>query len=97
MTDLVWAVLYLEHSQVGRIASEIAEPHLGRTREQDDPLRTMFPETYFELERELLARARELADTASTKDANAIASAYGRLAETCVRCHAVYLDDRDTK
>ncbi|MBI2374396.1 MAG: cytochrome c [Deltaproteobacteria bacterium] len=94
MTDLVWAVLYLEHDQVGRVAAEIAEPGLGRARAEDDPLRTAFPETYFELERELLARSRELADTAATKDAAAIALAYGRVAETCVRCHAVYLDDR---
>ena len=47
-----------------------------------------------QLDQELRARLPELATAARKRDDAALATAFGRTMETCVRCHAGYLKPR---
>lgn len=95
MTDLMWAVVFLEHDAAAEIADEIAsEPRMARpTGDQDGDLaNARIPEDFFRLQDELRTQANALAAGARKGDDAAIAEAYGRLSQTCVSCHAKYLD-----
>ena len=53
-------------------------------------LNAALPEKFFVRQDELKASARVLEGAAQGLDPNAVATAYGRLSEACVRCHADY-------
>lgn len=95
MTNLMWAMLFLENDVVAEIADGIAagpwlvEPEPG----EDDQLNALLPRRFFELQGHLLDQAKALAAAARAKPANAqaVGRAFGALSETCVTCHATYL------
>jgi cytochrome c556 len=93
MTELVWAVVFLDHRETARIAIAIAsEPRLARPTTRDaTELNAALPPLYFELQDRLRDRAQNLAVAARTWDGQAVARAYGQVAETCVSCHEAYL------
>lgn len=96
MERLTQAVLLLEHDAVVALAERLAgEPRLGRQEKGEDALNSMVPPAFFELQDELRERARTLARAARSGDDERIARAYGKVAETCVRCHATYLNRQD--
>jgi cytochrome c556 len=96
MTELVWAVIFLDFDQAARQADAIAtEPRFARPASGDaTELNTALPPRFFELQDQLRQRAQLLEAVARTRDASAVAKSYGALAESCVSCHAVYLNPR---
>lgn len=100
MNELVWSVVFLEHEETRELAEEIANgPTIARPlpdgQTPSDDLSSMLPAQFFDLQDQLHARAKELADAARDEDDAAIAKAWGRLSESCVACHATYLDEQD--
>ncbi len=73
-----------EHLQSG---PRFARPISGDATE----LNSLLPAEFFALQDELRSQADELAESASRKDYEAMAAAYGALTQTCVRCHSIYL------
>jgi hypothetical protein len=53
-------------------------------------LNSALPEKFFVYERELRAFGASLASGAETMNAFAVAEVFGRMSETCVKCHATY-------
>jgi hypothetical protein len=93
MSGLTWAVVLLDRPAVEELAGDLASaPRLARTDPSAGDLNALLPARFFELQEQLSARARELSAAAKGKDDAALASAYGKLSETCVACHSVYLD-----
>ncbi len=95
MSDLLWATLFLDEDSVRDIAEHIkATPRFARPIEKDaTELNSSLPQEFFQLQDELIARATDLAEIASSHDANGMAAAYGALTQTCVRCHSLYLGE----
>jgi cytochrome c556 len=94
MTELVWAVVFLDYAGVTRQAQKIAdEPRLARPVTGDaTELNAIIPERFFALQEQLRVRAGRLADAARSHD-DGMAAEYGKLAETCVACHQAYLNE----
>ena len=94
MHELVFAVVLL-HREVAKMAARriASEPKIARpTPGGEDDLNAALPERFFLLQDELKVNASKLADAASGKDDKQLASALGRMTETCVSCHAAYLE-----
>lgn len=96
MSDLVLAVTLLLHKTSAELATAIAsEPRLLRpTAGTDDELNRALPERFFALQDQLQAHARALAAAANAKDDAAMGKHLGQLTQTCVACHASYLNPR---
>lgn len=95
MTDLLWAVVFLENTEAAAIADGIAEePRIARPTNQSSKteLSQTIPERFFELQDRLHDDARALSKAARSGDDAAIAKAFGKLNESCVACHSTYLD-----
>lgn len=96
MMFLMASVVLLNHEVAAQLSDGIAnEPRLARpAAEERDTLNALLPGRFFELEDELRERSRAVAAAAKLKDNPRLTKAYGQLVETCVSCHAVYLQDR---
>ena len=94
LRDLNWAVLFLDHATVQEIAERIAKaPRFAPPVSSDaTELNTRIPKEFFALQGELAERARTLSTAAESSDLVAVSVAYGRMVETCVRCHDRYLE-----
>jgi hypothetical protein len=92
MNHLVSAIMILDYPEIAEGAEQIAaDASLSRPITGDaTELNSALPEGFFVQQDQLRAQARGLADAARAVDALAVADAYGRLSEACVRCHAVY-------
>jgi hypothetical protein len=92
MGDLVSAIMVLDYDRIvagaEAVASDatLARPLTGDATE----LNALLPEKFFWTQDQLRRQARDLADAARARSAFQVASAYGRLSEVCVNCHAVY-------
>jgi hypothetical protein len=98
MTDLMLGVTLLQYDAASAAAGRIVdEPRFGRPipgGEGDDELNSLLPERFFTLQDELRSRAQAVRDAARKRDDARLAESFGRLTETCVSCHAVYLHHR---
>jgi hypothetical protein len=96
MMFLMASVVLLNHEVAAQLSDGIAnEPRLARPAAGErDTLNALLPGGFFELEDELRERSRAVAVAAKLKDNARLTKAYGQLVETCVSCHAVYLQDR---
>ena len=96
MGDLVSAIMILDyeriHDRAAAISSDasLARPLTGDATE----LASALPESFFSYQDELRSRAVTLASAATGHSAFHVADAYGRLSETCVRCHATFRQGR---
>jgi hypothetical protein len=93
MNVLLWAILFLDYESIEAIATDIASaPRLERLPPEAG---AQLPEAFFALQAELAERAHKLADVAAqpVREGEAVAAAFGQLAETCVRCHSAYLTE----
>jgi cytochrome c556 len=92
MTDLVTAIMVLDYAAIHSGARAIAEDvDLARPLTTDaSELNAQLPERFFDYQDDLRKNARALAGAADRLDALGVADAYGRLSESCVRCHAAY-------
>lgn len=93
MSDLVWAMLFIDTTSVEEIADEIArQPRIARPMANDaSELASRLPPAFFDLQDALVDDAMRLADAAREDDLERMAEAYGVLTATCVRCHSAYL------
>ncbi len=97
--DLEWlfaAVLMLNHDLAEQAATGIADtPRRSRPLPGYlQSLNALLPKRFFELQEQLAQRARAVAAAAHAKDDREMSRAMGRLTETCVQCHSVYLHGR---
>ena len=92
MADLVAAIMALDYPAIVQRSHAIAaDVNLSRPLTGDaTELNAALPEKFFVRQDELKAAARALERAAQGLDPNAVAAAYGRLSEGCVRCHADY-------
>ena len=95
MSDLVWAMLFVDDDSVAEIAENIAtQPRIARPTTNDaTELASRLPTSFFDLQDELVTTAERLSKEARAKDVANMAYAYGALTATCVRCHAAYLSE----
>jgi cytochrome c556 len=89
MGDLMAAIMLLEYDQIASRADNIAaDGNLSRPITNDaTELNAQIPEKFFMRQDDLKTAAHALADAARTQNPYKVADAYGRLSETCVRCH----------
>lgn len=94
MLALMEAVLFLDRPTALRLAQDIAEePRLTRPIAGGaDDMNAALPERFFVLQDELKSRALSLAQAARGTDNVALAGRLGELTQTCVTCHATYLE-----
>jgi hypothetical protein len=94
MMFLVVSVLILSYDSAESMALEIAaEPRIGRPGVGErGTINALLPSHFFEYQDELRERADALSDAAHEKDHERMVRAYGKLAETCVGCHAAYME-----
>lgn len=92
MGGLMTAVMVLDYGLIADRATAIADDaSLARPLTGDaTELNSALPEKFFTYQDELRVAARALRTTAVEKNPFHVADAYGRLSETCVRCHATY-------
>ena len=92
MSQLVSAIMLLEYSEIITRADKIAEDvNLSRPTSNDaTELNASLPEKFFVRQDDLKAAARGLAAAGRTANPYQVAQAYGKVSETCVRCHADY-------
>jgi cytochrome c556 len=90
MSDLVSGIMLLEYSRIITRADKIAaDVNLSRPITQDaTELNASLPEKFFVRQDDLKAAARALSEAARSGNPYRVAEAYGRVSETCVRCHA---------
>lgn len=95
MSDLVWAMLFVDNNSVAEIAENIAsQPRLARPTTNDaTELASRLPSSFFDLQDELVTSAERLSKEARAKNVANMGDAYGALTATCVRCHAAYLSE----
>jgi len=90
MGELVSAIMVLQYDGIAARADKIAgDVSLSRPTSKDaTELNASIPEKFFVRQDDLKAAARNLADAARARDPYKVADAYGRVSQTCVRCHA---------
>jgi hypothetical protein len=86
-------VLHLRYDATAEAAMRIAvEPRLARPSRDPTLLNANIPDEFYAEQDSLMAAARDLANAARKHADLDMAKAYGRLAETCVSCHARFLE-----
>jgi cytochrome c556 len=90
MGELVSAIMVLQYDGIAARADKIAaDVNLSRPTTNDaTQLNAQIPEKFFVRQDDLKAAARNLAEAARSQNPYKVADAYGRVSETCVRCHA---------
>jgi cytochrome c556 len=93
LTDLLKAVLLLDHDGVEERARALAEaPKLSQPAPGEiDTLNASIPKRFFELQNDFVKKAKALGQTAKQHDDVKMGKAFGQLTEACVACHSVYL------
>lgn len=93
MESLLLSSISLEYELIAQRADWVAdEPRIARPQsaEDRDLVNQVLPDRFFDLQDELHRQAVALGDAARRHDDEGIASAYGGLAGTCIRCHGLY-------
>jgi hypothetical protein len=93
MESLLWTALMLDHETTELMARQIlGQPRMSRpTPAAGETLNDSLPPRFFELQDALYEHAEDLRRAAGARDDIGMARAYGKLAETCVTCHSLYL------
>lgn len=95
MAYLTRAVVLLQYPRIEEAVALVAdEPSLARPLGRDDALNEALPQRFFTLEETLHREATALREAARAKDDAAIGERFGKLAQTCVQCHAEFLERR---
>lgn len=92
MNELVSAIMILDYPLIADRAEKIAaDANLGRPIAGDaTELNSSLPEKFFVYQDRVKYEARALAEAAGAADPYQVAEKYGKLSESCVRCHADY-------
>ena len=94
MGALMQCMLRLQYDGVADATGRIlSEPKLARPPAAggEAAVNAEVPDAFFFLQDELYARAQEVQAAAREHDDDRLSRGFGRLAETCVSCHSVYL------
>mgnify|MGYP001826280504 CR=1 FL=1 len=93
MEKMLWSALVLDYQSVQTSAEAIAAmPKIARpTAGPQDPLNSLLPERFFELQDDLFSNAAALAIAAKDKDDKKIAESFSALGATSMSCHSLYL------
>lgn len=96
MRALMSAIMVLDYPTIHGEAMAIADnANLSRPLSADaTELNSLLPETFFVYQDQLRRDARTLAAAADQLNPFDTAASYGRLSESCVRCHAAYRGGR---
>lgn len=96
MRELMSAIMILDYPAIHGEALAIADnSNLSRPLTADaTELNSQLPETFFLYQDQVRKDARTLAAAADQLNSFDIATSYGRLSESCVRCHAAYRGGR---
>jgi cytochrome c556 len=96
MGALMSAIMVLKYDSIRQHANAIVEePHFAHPMNPDaTELNSALPAKFFTYDRELRVMAAALASAAAKQDALLVASAYGKMSEACVKCHATYRGGR---
>jgi hypothetical protein len=92
MNELVSSIMLLDYPRIADRADKIvsdaslARPITGDATE----LNAMLPEKFYVYQDRVKFEARGLSEAAGAADPYQVAEKYGRLSESCVRCHADY-------
>ena len=99
MRELMAAIMVLDYPVIRERATGIAnDGSLARPLSGDaSELNAALPPKFFTFQDELRERSRAVATAAERQNAFEVADTYGRLSETCVRCHGVYRQGIDAK
>lgn len=99
MRELMSAIMVLDYAVIRDRSAAIAnDGSLARPLSGDaSELNAALPEKFFTFQDEMRERSKTLSAAADRLDAFQVADAYGRLSETCVRCHAVYRQGGEPK
>lgn len=99
MSDLVWAMVFLDERSIADIADNITrQPKLARPTLYDaSELASRLPLGFFDMQDALTEHATALGAAAAEGDLDAMTAHYGDVMATCVRCHAAYLNDPPTR
>jgi len=93
MGALLESALMLDYPAAERAASVIAGstpvPRAIYRNAGEDP---HLPGEFHQYERQLRQRAKRLARAAREQNSRAVARAYGAMTETCVSCHALFVE-----
>ncbi len=93
MESLLWSTLMLDYESTDGIAARMANaPTLSRPTDADlDTINAMLPPEFFGLQDQLATSIAGLRAAAKAKDDAALATQYGEITQTCIRCHSLYL------
>jgi cytochrome c556 len=96
MSDLESAIMVLDYAAIHDRAQAVAgDANLARPLGGDaTELNSLLPDKFFDYQDALRNNARLLATAAERMNALEVADAYGRVAESCVQCHASYRSGR---
>jgi cytochrome c556 len=101
MTNLLWAVLFLDVAAAQEITSEIASSPRLATPDTNDAseLNTQIPPVFFELQARMRDRTRVLKGVLAEEpvDVERVAESFGSLTATCVKCHEMFLYEDDAE
>lgn len=92
MNELVSAIMILDYPVIADRAEQIAgDANLSRPIAGDatEPNASL-PEQFFIYQERVRFEARGLVEAAGAADSEQVAASYGRLTESCIRCHADY-------
>ncbi len=94
MEELVWTVVLLQRDQTRVLSASIAASEkLARPLPGDlESVNAGVPERFFQLQDDFHARASALHRASKAGNDDEVAAAFGKLAETCVACHARFLE-----
>jgi len=92
MGSLMSAIMALDYPRIRAGADAIAgDARLSRPLTGDaTELNSLLPEEFFRIQDGLREEAKVLAEAAQRQSPYAVSDAYGRVAQTCVRCHYIY-------
>lgn len=93
MNQLLTAALVLDHGATETLAFELARtpPLPRRIDTSSGPIKPELVTEFITHQDSMRRAAESLAIAARARDNKLVARAYGRLAESCVGCHAAYL------
>ena len=97
MSNLVRAVVLLDHPTITILAQRIADEEVVARAEASSPKKweARLPKEFFAQQDALRAAARDLASSAAHGGSDStIADRFATVARTCVACHSVYLHGR---
>jgi hypothetical protein len=92
ISDLVTSVALVDYPLIESSALALAnQPVLARpVQGSAEELNALIPKPFFDYQRELQVRAKELAAVARRRDPASLSAAMGNTLQACISCHARY-------